>query len=113
MDRLSILLLSLSATLAAGGQLLLKVGAHQQTSLVGFFNLPLFFGLMLYACGMLIWIYALSFEKLVNVYAFAALTFVLVYIGGVILLEEHLTGPALAGVLLVLTGIALIARYNN
>jgi hypothetical protein len=38
------------------------------------------------ALGMAAWIYALSREQMVAVYAFTALTFVIVYRGGVFLL---------------------------
>ena len=43
-----------------------------------FLNVPIALGLSLYLCGTVLWIYVLSKEKLVVVYAFTALTFVLV-----------------------------------
>jgi drug/metabolite transporter (DMT)-like permease len=72
--------------------------------------MPIVAGLCLYAVGTGLWIYALSFEKLVNVYAFTALTFVMVYIGGVVILGERLSGMALLGVLVVLGGLYLIVN---
>jgi len=95
---------------AATGQLLFRVGAKGNTGLIGFLNMPIFAGLCLYAVGTGLWIYALSFEKLVNVYAFTALTFVMVYIGGVVILGERLSAMALVGVLVVLGGLYLIVN---
>ena len=59
-----------------------------------------------------IWIYALSSEKLVNVYAFTALSFVLVYLGGVMVLGETISKSGIVGVLLVLTGLFLLTTSN-
>lgn len=113
MSRFSVLLLTFSAFSAASGQLLLKVGARGREQLLDFINPPIVFGLVLYATSTVIWIYALSAERLVNVYAFTALTFVLVYLGGVLLIRESLSAAGLVGVLLVLSGLFLITNYNN
>jgi drug/metabolite transporter (DMT)-like permease len=100
----------LAASLAAAcGQLLLKVGAQHKTHAAQFLNLPIALGLSLYLCGTVLWIYVLSKEKLVVVYAFTALTFVLVYLGAVLTLGESLTLKAGGGVLLVLAGLYLLA----
>lgn len=113
MSRLSLLLLTLATCAAAGGQLLLKIGARGRIELGDFLNLPIAAGIVLYGLGTLVWIYTLSYEKLVNVYAFTALTFVLVYLGGVTLLGESLSPPAVAGVILILLGLFLITGYNG
>ena len=113
MNRFSILLLVTAAFSAAIGQLLFKVGASGRSSLADFLNFSIVSGMVFYAAGTFIWIYVLSFEKLVNVYAFTALTFVLVYFGGVILIREALTMSALAGVLLVLVGLFLITSQAS
>ena len=100
----------LAASLAAAcGQLLLKVGAQHKTHIVEFLNTPVAIGLLLYLCGTILWIYVLSKEKLVVVYAFTALTFVLVYLGAVLTLGESLTLKAGGGVALVLAGLYLLA----
>ena len=62
---------------------------------------------------MVLWIYALSFEKLINVYAFTVLTFVLVYLGGVFFIRESVTLGGMAGVFLVLAGLCIISLYGN
>ncbi|MFI4868910.1 MAG: hypothetical protein ACHQDD_06120 [Steroidobacterales bacterium] len=105
----SILMLLAASLAAAAGQLLLKVGAQHKTHAVEFLNTPMAIGLLLYLCGTVLWIYVLSKEKLVLVYAFTALTFVLVYLGAVLTLGESLTLKAGGGVLLVLAGLYLLA----
>lgn len=112
MTRLTLLLLTLAAFSAASGQLLFKIGAKGCTSWLDFFNTPIFLGLFLYGVGTVLWIYALSFEKLVNVYAFTGLTFVLVYLGGVLLLNESMSIQAIIGVAAVMGGLFLIVSYN-
>jgi drug/metabolite transporter (DMT)-like permease len=113
MGRQAILLLTLSAFTAAGGQLLLKVGAQGRDDLIGFFNPYVIVGLILYVFSTLVWIYVLSFEKLTNVYAFTALTFVLVYLGAVMLLGEKISVPTVAGIVAILFGLYLISQYNS
>ncbi len=113
MSHLTLLLLTLAAFAAAGGQLCLRIGARGRVQWIEFINLPILFGLSLYAVGVALWIYTLSYEKLVNVYAFTALTFALVYLGGVALLGETLSYSAVLGVLLMLVGLYLITGYNS
>ena len=109
----SVLLLTFAACSAAAGQLLFKVGATESQRLLDYINAPIFSGLILYGIGTAIWIYALSSEMLVNVYAFTALTFVLVYIGGIFLLNETISQVGALGILLVLSGLYLITVHGN
>jgi drug/metabolite transporter (DMT)-like permease len=113
MERFVVVLLTLSAFTAACGQLLLKFGAQGRHDLASFFNPFLIAGLVLYLAATLIWIYVLSFEKLTSVYAFTALTFVLVYLGGVMLLGEKISVAAGAGVVAILFGLYLISQHNT
>ena len=113
MTRLTILLLTSAAFSAAAGQILFRIGARGNDSLHAYFNAPIFSGLLLYGIGTTIWIYVLSKETLVNVYAFTALTFVLVYLGGVLLLGEHIDLKKSIGILLVLLGLYLITRSTG
>jgi drug/metabolite transporter (DMT)-like permease len=113
MGRLAIVLLTLSAFTAACGQLLLKLGAQGRQDLTGFINPYVIGGLLLYIASTLVWIYVLSFEKLTNVYAFTALTFVLVYLGGVTLLGEKISVTAGLGVVTILFGLYLISQHNT
>lgn len=114
MSRLSVILLTLAAFSAASGQLLFKIGARDRGQFLEFINIPIFVGLFLYGIGTLIWIYTLSYEKLINVYAFTALTFVLVYLGGVFVINEKISIAGFTGILLVLAGLYLItSNYNT
>lgn len=112
MSGYSIALLTLSAFLAAAGQILLKIGAHGRQGILEFVNIPITTGLLLYGGGVLIWIYVLSHEKLTNVYAFTALTFVLVYVGAVFFVGEKMSLLAGTGVCLILAGLYLITNHN-
>ena len=109
MSLTSLWMLLAASVAAACGQLLFKVGAQHKTHAVEFLNGPIGLGLLLYLLGTMLWIYVLSKEKLVVVYAFTALTFVLVYAGAVLMLGESLTLKAGGGVLLVLGGLYLLA----
>lgn len=109
----SVMILTAAAFAAAGGQLLFKVGAQGRGNWTEFLNGHIFLGLFLYTLGAVLWIYALSFEKLVNVYAFTALTFVLVFVGAVVGLGERLTVPGMLGIVLVLGGLYLLTNYNG
>lgn len=112
MSQISVLLLTLAAVAAAGGQLMFKVGAHGRENWIEFLNISLLIGILLYGFGTLIWIYVLSKESLVNVYAFTALSFVLVYLGGVMLLGERLAVGGMIGILFVLAGLYIITHYG-
>jgi drug/metabolite transporter (DMT)-like permease len=113
MQKVTLVLLSISAVSAAVGQLFLKSGADGKQTLADFLNVPLILGLMFYALGVVIWVYVLSQEALVNVYAFTALTFVLVYLGSALILREQISVPAIAGVALILAGLYLIVKFNS
>jgi len=104
-----LILLLVSTLCAAIGQLLFKVGATGRESILSFLNTWIVSGLILYGLGTLLWIFALSRVPLIVVYPFTALTFVLVYLGGVLVLGEHASLQAILGVLLVLGGLYLTA----
>jgi len=112
MGRLSVILLVLSSCSAAAGQLLLKIGAHGREQLTEFVNIPILLGLLFYVTGTAIWIYVLSKESLINVYAFTALSFVLVAACSLIFLGERITLGGVMGIILVLVGLYLITSYN-
>lgn len=99
-----------SALLAAVGQLLFRVGAAGRQALLEFVNPAVIGGLALYGFSTALWIFALSRTKLTTVYPFTALTFVLVYAGAMMLLGEKPTRVEIVGVLLVLSGLALLAK---
>lgn len=113
MTNTTVFMLTMSAFMAAGGQLLFKVGARGSASWLDFINPSIISGLVLYGAATCLWIYTLSFVKLVNVYAFTALTFVLVYAGGVALLGEKISTTATVGICFILLGLYLITNYNT
>lgn len=113
MSQVSLFSLTLAACFAASGQLLFKLGAHGRQALLDFINPAILLGLLMYGAGTAIWIYTLSYEKLVNVYAFTALTFVIVYAGGVFAFREKLSVEGFVGVFFVLVGLYLITRNQN
>jgi drug/metabolite transporter (DMT)-like permease len=93
---------------AALGQMLFKTGATGRQSLLSFVNGWIVLGLVAYAASTAMWIYALSRAPLSLVYPFTALTFVMVYLGGVWWFGEPTSARALAGVALVLAGLYLV-----
>ena len=106
--RMSLVLLA-GTLFAAAGQVLFKIGASGREAVSSFFNSWLLSGLLAYALGTLLWIYALSKIRLTVAYPFTALTFVLVYVFGILLLHEPTTVKALVGVAFVLGGLFLIS----
>ena len=101
--------LFVSAVLAAAGQVAFKLGASGRTHWLAFCNGWIVLGLACYLMGTLLWIFALSRASLTVVYPFTALTFVLVFLAGVLFLGEATTARQMGGVLLVLAGLYVIA----
>ena len=107
----SIVFLLLGASIAAAiGQLLFRVGARDKIGLLAFVNPYIIGGLLFFAAGTVAWIYALSKAQMVTVYAFTALTFILVYGGGVFLLGEQLTYWKSVGITLVIVGLFFVTN---
>jgi len=100
----------LGSLLAAGGQIFLKLGADGAVGFADYLNTRIAVGFALYAVGSVVWVIALSKLPLSRVYPFTMLTFVLVYVASFAILGERITGQVLAGALLVLAGLALIAK---
>ena len=97
------------AVCAAVGQLLFAAGAQGRTGLLSFLNLRILTGFALYAVSSLFWIYSLSRARLIQVYPFTVLTFVLIYLGSAVILGQRLSMPGLCGVALVLAGLYLLS----
>ena len=94
--------------LAAGGQILFKMGVSGRTALMDYVNLPLAAGLASYGVGTILWLFALSRLPLKVVYPFTALTFVLVYAGAVWILGEKLSMRGVFGIGLVMVGLSMV-----
>jgi len=108
MQRFPLITLVASVVLAASGQLLLKLGATGPVRTLEFVNLQLVTGLVCYAAGAVLWIYALSVAPLYLVYPFTMVTFVLVGAGSYFILGEQPGALSIAGWLVTLVGISLI-----
>jgi drug/metabolite transporter (DMT)-like permease len=105
----SMLLVVLGSLLAAAGQIFLKLGATGATTFTDYVNPRLGIGFGLYAIGSVLWVIALSRLPLSRVYPFTVLTFVIVYVASFALLGERISGTVVAGALLVLAGLVVIA----
>lgn len=110
MSPLSVILLTSAAIAAAVGQILFRVGARGRTEVLALLNWQIILGFVLYGTATLVWVYVLSREQLVKVYAFTGLRFVLVYLGAVFFLGETLHLRSAGGVALVMGGLYLVAR---
>jgi len=108
MSRSTVLLLIGASFAAACGQLLFRLGARDRIGLLAFLNPYIALGMLFYAGGTVAWIYALSREQIVAVYAFTVVTFVLVYLGGVLLLGEQINAAKTMGVALVIAGLYFV-----
>jgi multidrug transporter EmrE-like cation transporter len=115
------LLILVSVSLSALAQIALKAGMSSpgvQQALTGN-RLPLVAiaaspqvvgGLLLYACGAVLWLLVLARLDVSFAYPFVGLGFILTMILGGLLLDEPLGAARIAGTLLVATGTILVAR---
>ena len=106
-------ILILGSVCAAAGTILLKVGATGRVNPWAFVNVYICSGLVFYALGAGFWIYAMSTQTLISVYPFTVLSFMLVYLSGIVLLGELPSGSAIIGVAFILVGLYLIARGST
>lgn len=104
-----IMLLVMGSVCASAGTFALKLGAVGNHDLIDFFNIKIAFGLALYGIGSAAWIYCLSRAPLNVVYAFTALTFVLVQFSAAAFLGERIPAIGLGGMALIVCGIGLVA----
>lgn len=100
----------LGTILASAGQILFKLGAVNNESLLDYFNLFILAGLFSYFLGTVLWIYSLSRLHLTAVYPFSALTFVIVCGYGFIFLKEPFETAKLVGILFILAGLVFITK---
>jgi drug/metabolite transporter (DMT)-like permease len=102
-------ILVVSSLLAAGGQLMFKMGVTGRSSLAELVNPMIFLGFGAYAAGTMLWLYGLSKAPLYSVYPFTLLTFVLVGIMSVFVLGERPTPLVMAGAAVIVAGVVLVA----
>ncbi len=67
-------------------------------------------GILCYFLSMTLWLKALKLAELSYVYPFISLNFVILTLVGALVFHEHVTVLRLLGVLLIVTGIVLVAQ---
>ena len=111
--KLSVYVLILAGVfLAATGQVAFKIGADGRHALTEFINAWVALGLLCYGAGTVLWIFALSKAGLTVVYPFTALTFVLVFLAGILFFGERVSYAQWGGVAMILGGLYLIAMVR-
>lgn len=105
----------LSIFIGAVGQVGLKYGAMRLPDTGSLWEKataawPLFAGLALYGVSTLLWIYALRTVALSYAYPLISLGYVLVFIASYFIFQEPIGLLRLAGLVLILSGIVLVAK---
>lgn len=88
----------------------LAAGSFAETLLAFALSPGIVAGLALYGVGTVLWLNALARTELSQAYPFVALGFVLTAALGFLIFHESFGLPRLAGTLLVIAGVCLIAR---
>lgn len=102
------LILFVACTMAAVGQILLRLGAAGRNNAVEFFNPMLISGLGLFFVATALWVYGLSKAPLHLVYPFTMLTFVLVGVSSAVFLGERVGLMTVGGWVVICLGIGII-----
>ena len=121
--RMTIGLILVSVTLAAVAQVTLKAGMNHVTDANGgqlAMNgdslkqiaqpVLVWAGLAIFAVSAVLWLFALSRADLSFAYPFAALGYVIIVIASILFLDEHVQPVTWVGVVLIISGIVLIAQ---
>jgi multidrug transporter EmrE-like cation transporter len=112
-----------SVTLAAVAQVTLKAGMNHVTDANGgqlaidgdslkqiAQQVLVWAGLAIFAVSAVLWLFALSRANLSFAYPFAALGYVIIVIASILFLDEHVQPITWVGVVLIISGIVLIAQ---
>ena len=115
----SLTLILVSVTLSAVAQIAFKFGVSSEPGrwaqavygpLYKLLTPGIFIGLACYAIGTLLWLAALTRVELSQAYPFVGIGFALTTFGGWWLFGDHVSVQRLAGIALVVGGIALVAQ---
>lgn len=104
--------MALFASIAFGivGQLLMKhTMSYRGGFLTGAFIQQLVLSLTIYSLGIVNWIFALRFVKLSIAYPLTSLNYVGILLGSYYFFDETITLIRIAGVVLIFTGVLLVA----
>lgn len=114
-------IVALSVTLSAIAQMFLKIGVSSVehvttdsvlTRVVAYLlSTQVLLGLVLYAVGAVIWLFALKQIDLSMAYPFVGMSFILVFFLGVMVLGEPFQINRLVGSLIIIAGL-LVISYN-
>ena len=105
-----IAILTLGSLCASTGTLFLKLGATGRTTLLSFVNVQIIVGLGLYSLGAAFWIYGMSKQNLTSVYPFTMLSFVIIYMIGILFFGEVPSRSGIFGVAIMLVGLYFVTR---
>jgi len=76
------------------------------------FNSFILIGLVLYGFSFIIWLRVLTFNDLSRAYPiFATIVFILTTLGSIIFLKENVSALRILGIIIMLVGIFIAARY--
>ena len=106
-NRQGILLMSLSALLASFGQMFWKLFRNEGAWAY------LILGFVLYGCGALVMIVAYRFGKLSVLQPMLCLSYVFAIFISIFILNEQITTSKLAGILVVIFGVVMIAGGDS
>jgi drug/metabolite transporter (DMT)-like permease len=96
---------ALGSLCASVGTVLRKLVQPRRTDFPSFINAMIITGLGLYGLGSMFWIYGMSRQKLISVYPFTILSFMIVYLVETLGLGERPTRLGIIGVVLILAAL--------
>ncbi len=119
-QRTGIWLVALSIVLGSAAQILLKLGVNGLPAPLTLEAVPvssllwIASGLFCYALALLLWMLALSRYPLSFAYPLLSITYILVYLGAVLLpgLQETVSLQKTLGILLIVGGVILVTRSH-
>ncbi len=106
-------LVAASVVFASAGQLTLKRGLAADA--LSFHGLPvlLLVGLLTYALGTLLWTQAVARDEISYLYPLSAINYVLVAVGGSVLLGEGVHWDRWAGIVVMTAGIGVLLHSSK
>jgi len=110
-----LLLLIISVSIGAVGQIAFKYGAmqmveHPGVTLLEKIKWPIVLGLFLYGISTILWIIALKKVELSYAYPMVSLAYIFIFIASYFLFNEPISWLRIGGAVLILTGIILVAK---
>lgn len=102
----------LSIVISSIAQVSLKISVRDRAVGLHLLGEPIFYlAFLLYGLSAVLWLFVLSKLPLVVAYPLVSLNFILVAIGGSLVLHEHVSWYMIAGLVLIIGGILLTVRH--